>query len=607
MKKDPYIKRKYFFKGLFILIWIALAARLFSIQILSDQYKKSSAVISIREHIIIPARGVIRDRNGKLLVVNEPVFDLMVIANEVKPFDTLMLCNILALDPLDVRERILKQMKDPYLRVNRFTLEKQISPERIGMLQEILFRFPGFYIQERTLRRYPMGIAAHTMGYIGEVNQQKIEEDSYYLSGDYIGISGIEKSYEEVLRGEKGIKKELKDKFNRNQGPYLGGQEDVEAIAGKDLYVSLDADLQAYGELLMKNKVGSVVAIEPASGEILALVTSPTYDPNLLSGRQRASNYNLLLNDRYKPLMNRALQAQYPPGSTFKIVNALIGEEMGALTSETRYGCAGGFHAGGLTVRCHGHPSPLNLAQSIQHSCNSYYCYAFRDMLERGNFKTTTEGFNAWREHALNFGLGTRFENDLPYSYKGNIPTAEYFDRFHGKGRWKALSVISLAIGQGEILTTPVQLANIAAIVANRGYYITPHMVKAIGHKDSLNKMLMARHETRIHAHHFDPVIRGMRDVVLAGTARNAHLESIAICGKTGTAQNPHGANHSLFIAFAPMENPKIAIAVIVENSGYGSTWASPIASLMIEKYLNGEVTRPEIETRMTNGNLLNR
>ncbi len=605
MKKDIYLKRQQFFRVLFILGWLALIARLLSIQVLNDKYKRSSAVISIREQIVIPARGIIRDRYGQELVINEPVFDLMVIASEVQPFDTLLLCSILDIDPVVVKERIAENMRDPYLRVNRFILEKQIPPERIGMFTEIHFRFPGFYIQERTLRRYPLPIAAHTLGYIGEVNQRMVEQDSYYLPGDYIGISGIEKSYEEILRGEKGVRKILKDKFNRNQGPYLGGREDIEAISGRDLYITLDAELQEYGELLMQNKIGSIVALEPSSGEILALVTSPGYNPNLLSGRQRAGNYNLLLNDRNKPLMNRALQAQYPPGSTFKIVNALIGEQMGVLKEETRYGCAGGFHLGSLTVRCHNHPGPTNLSQSIQHSCNSYYCWAFRDMIEKSNHPSTRAGFEVWRKHALSLGLGTKFDNDLPYGYKGNIPTAEHYDRFHGKNRWKALSIISLAIGQGEILTTPVQLANIAAIVANKGYYITPHIVKAIGRIDSLNKPMMTRHKTTINPDYFNPIVIGMRDVVLAGTARNANIENISVCGKTGTAQNPHGPNHSLFIAFAPMENPKIAIAVIVENSGYGSTWASPIASLMIEKYLTREVKRQEVENRMKSGNLM--
>ncbi len=605
MKKDLYYSRRYLFRGLFLLVWIAFGARLFTIQVISDKYKKSSAYISIREQINIPARGSIFDRNDTLLVYNENIFDLMVVASEVKPFDTIILCDILDLELEVLRERIREAHKDPYQRVNPFTIEKQITPERMGMLQEILFRFPGFYIQKRTLRRYPKALAAHTMGYIGEVDLQKTKEDRYYLPGDYIGISGIEKSYEEILRGSKGVEKILKDKFNRSQGPYLGGKEDIQAVAGQDLYISLDAELQAYGEMLMQNKIGSIVAIEPSSGEILALVTSPSYDPNLLSGRERAMNYNLLLNDKYKPLMNRALQAQYPPGSTFKIVNALVGQQMGVLKNDTKYGCAGGFHLGGLTVRCHGHPSPLNLPQSIQHSCNAYYCWAFRDMIDRNHYPSTRAGFNVWRNHAMSLGLGTRFESDLPYGYTGNIPTAEHYDRLHGKDRWKALSIISLAIGQGEILLTPVQLANLAAIVANRGFYITPHIVKAIGASDSLIKPMMRRHQTSISKRYFEPVTKGMRDVVLAGTARNAAIPDIAVCGKTGTAQNPHGPNHSIFIAFAPMDDPKIAIAVVVENSGYGSTWASPIASLMIEKYLKREISRPDLENRMKNGNLM--
>ncbi len=606
MKKDLYASRRKVITLMFLLIWAAFAIRLFSIQVLNDKYKKSSAYISIREQIIIPSRGTILDRNGIVMVQNEKSYDLMAIAAEIKPFDTLLLCGILGIQPSVLYAKISEALDDSYQKVNPVLIEKQILPARVSMLQEIMFRFPGFTIQERAIRKYPKSIAAHTLGYIGEVNQKKVLEDSYYISGDYIGISGIEKSYEEVLRGQKGIRKTLKDKFNRNQGAYLGGREDVEAISGKDLYITLDAELQEYGEMLMQNKIGSIVAIEPSTGEILALVTNPTYDPNLLSGRERAQNYAKLLQDKNKPLMNRALQAQYPPGSTFKIVNALIGEEMGILEPGTKYGCSGGFHMGSLTVGCHGHPSPLNLAQSIQHSCNAYYCYTLKDMLEKSGYPTIREAYNVWRGHALSMGLGTRFDNDLPYGYKGNIPTAEYYDKLHGKNRWKALTVISIAIGQGEVLTTPVQLANLAALVANRGYYITPHIVKSMGSADSLNKPMMQKHQTSIHKAYFEPVIQGMRDVVLAGTARNAAIDGIPVCGKTGTAQNPHGPNHSLFIAFAPMDNPKIAIAVIVENSGYGSTWASPIASLMIEKYMNRKVLRTDVETRMMNGKLMN-
>lgn len=607
MKKDRYINRSFYLKGLFILIWVAFVIRLFSIQILSDRYKKSSAIISIREDIIIPARGVIYDRNGELLVYNVLTYDLEVTASKVGPFDTLTLCKVLGLDPLMVHEMIVENRKDAYKRVTPFTMFKQVPDSVKSRFGELAFRFPGFEIKERLLRTYPKAIAAHTLGYIGEVNLQKTLDDLYYHSGDYIGVSGVEKSYEEELRGKKGLEKILKDKFNNRQGSYLGGKEDIEAIAGKDLYLSLDAELQAYGELLMQNKVGSIVAIEPSTGEILALVTSPTYDPNLMSGIERASNYRILLEDRDKPLLNRALQAQYPPGSTFKVVNALIGEEMGILAPETKYSCGGAFHLGGLTVRCHGHPSPLNLAQSIQHSCNTYYCWAFRDMIDRNNFPSTRDGFEVWRGHAKSFGLGIRFDSDLPFGYSGNIPTSEHYDRLHGTNRWKALSIISLSIGQGEIVTTPVQLANIAVIVANRGYYITPHIVKAIGQKDSLNQRLMKRFDTSVDPKHYEAVVKGMRDVVVAGTARNAHIDNITVCGKTGTAQNPHGDNHSLFIAFAPEDNPKIAIAVIVENAGYGSTWASPIASLMIEQYLTGEVKRTALENRMKSGNLMNK
>lgn len=589
-----------------MLVWIAFSYRLLSIQVLSDEYQKSSANITIREKVEIPARGVIYDRNGLLLVYNDPAFDLMVVASEVKPFDTLMLSNIIDVDPEFIRECFQKILSDPYQRVNPYTIVRQIPSERIGMLQEILFRFPGFYVQERTLRRYPMRIAAHTLGYTGEVDRGVTINDPYYRPGDYIGISGIEKSYEKILRGKKGLRKILKDKFNRDQGAYLGGKEDIQALSGTDIFLSLDAELQAYGERLMENKIGSIVAIEPATGEILALVTSPGYDPNLLSGRKRTQNYRALLQNERKPLLNRALQAQYPPGSTFKVVNALIGLQMGAVEPDARFSCGGAFFLGGLTVRCHSHNSPVNLAQSIQYSCNTYYCWVFRDMIDRNSkYSSTREAYEAWRNYAATFGLGERFKNDIPYEYRGNLPTSELYDRFHGKNRWRALSIISLAIGQGEILTTPMQLANIATTIANRGYYITPHIVKAIGSVDNLNDSMMIKNETPIDKKHYEIVVKGMRDVVVAGTARNAAIENIEVCGKTGTAQNPHGENHSLFIAFAPMDNPQIAIAVVVENAGYGSTWASPIASLMIEMYLNRDVKRTAMEERIINANFI--
>lgn len=603
--KDSYSKRKFFLLILTALVWIAFAVRLFVIQVVDDKYKLVADNTSIRNKVILPARGLIYDRNGVLMVSNERTYDLMVIAKEVVEPDTTELCWILGIKVEDFREKLKEASKTAYTRVKPFVFEKQVSKDRINILQEKIYKFPGFYIQERTLRNYPMPIAAHTLGYIGEVNLETVQSNPYYESGDYIGISGIERSYEEALRGKKGVHKILRDKFNVDQGSFMEGKYDIQAKAGMNLYASLDAELQAYGEQLLQNKIGSIVAIEPSSGEILAFVTSPTYDPNLLSGRDRAKNYYALMNDELKPLMNRALQAQYPPGSTFKIANALVGQQMGTLSENKRYSCHGGFHLGGLTVGCHAHISPVNLAQSIQHSCNAYYCWAFRDMIDKNDFANTKEGYNAWRDHILTFGFGQKFGNDLPFELKGLIPTTDYYDKIH-RGRWKALSVISLSIGQGEILTTPVQLANLAAIVANRGYYYTPHIIKAIGEPDSLNSKFLDRHYTSVDRQYYEAVVEGMRDVVLAGTARNAYIDSISICGKTGTAQNPHGDNHSLFIAFAPMDNPKIAIAVIVENAGYGTTWAAPIASLMVEKYLNRKVKREYLENHISNSKLIN-
>ncbi|MDT8309788.1 MAG: penicillin-binding transpeptidase domain-containing protein, partial [Bacteroidales bacterium] len=413
-------------------------------------------------------------------------------------------------------------------------------------------------------------------------------------------------SYEAILRGRKGVRKQLRDRYNRIKGSYMDGKYDVEARAGEDLYTSIDVELQLLGESLMQNKIGSIVAIEPSTGEILALVTSPTYDPNLLTGRQRNKMYAQLLLDDLNPLMHRALQGTYPPGSTFKVVNALIGEQMGVLYPEKKYSCAGAFRLGGLTVGCHSHYSPLNLAGSIQHSCNTYYCWAFRDMIDKNNFPDTRTGFNEWRRQVVSFGFGSSFVSDLPYMNPGTIPYAENYDNQHGKNRWSALSIISLAIGQGEITVTPVHLANLCAIIANKGYYYMPHIVKAVGAPEHLLQKYAPIH-TAIDPAYFDVIIEGMHLVTIAGTATNARIDSIEVCGKTGTAQNPHGENHSLFIAFAPKEGPKIAIAVVVENAGYGSTWAAPIASLMMEKYLKGAVKREYLIKYIENTTLLHK
>jgi len=602
-----YSNRRFILVGLFIAVGVIFAGRLFYIQILADRYILSANNNVLRYITQYPARGLIYDRTGKLLVYNEAAYDLMVIPRQVQKMDTGEFCRLLGISKEDFRERLKKARR--YSSFIPSLFESQIDRENFGALQEKMFLFPGFFVQPRTLRKYSYPIAAHMLGYIGEVSPDIIAQNPYYKSGDYIGISGIEKSYEDTLRGRKGLKIRIVDVHNRDMGSFQEGKYDTASFEGTDLWCTIDADLQAYGELLMKQKKGSIVAIEPASGEILCLVSSPAYDPNLLVGRVRNANFLLLNEDTLNlPLFNRALMATYPPGSTFKLANALIGQQEQVLFPNTRYGCPGGFSIGnGQVVGCHNHYGPLNLVESIQHSCNTYYCRVFKSIIDKYGFSNTYKGFEIWRMHIFSLGFGKKLGIDLPSELNGNIPSAAYYDKFYGKNRWRSLSIISLAIGQGEILVTPIQLANIMALIANRGFYYIPHVIKAIGRADHVNSSYIEKVQGSIDPAYFIPVIDGMEQVVLAGTATNARLDSISICAKTGTAQNPHGDSHSIFVAFAPKENPKIAVSVIVENAGWGATWAAPIASLMIEKYLKGTVTRKEVEEQMINCNLIDR
>jgi penicillin-binding protein 2 len=600
-----YASRRYLIIGLVLLTALIFLVRLFYIQVIADKYILSANNNVLRYMTQYPARGLIYDRNGKLLVYNEAAYDLMVTPRQVKNLDTAELCRLIGITEDEFIERMKRARQYSLYRSSVF--EAQISRENYGFLEEKMFKFPGFFVQPRTLRKYTYPIAAHTLGYIGEVNPDMIKKSTYYRAGDYIGISGIEKSYEELLRGKKGMKIRVVDVFNRDKGSFQEGKYDTLAYAGTDLWSSLDEDLQAYGELLMNGKKGSIVAIEPSTGEILCMVTSPSYDPNLLVGRERKYNYAKLSEDSvYVPLFNRALMAMYPPGSTFKTVGALVGQQEQVLFPDTKYGCPGGFSLGnGKMVGCHHHWSPLDLKQSIEFSCNTYYCRVFRSIIDKKGFSSTREGYETWRKHVMSFGFGGKLGVDIPGELNGNIPSPAYYDRYHGKNRWKSMTIISLAIGQGEIGITPVQLANLAAIIANRGTYFVPHIIRSIGKKDSLNQRFFQPKHTDIEPRYFDIVREGMRDVVIAGTASSVKLDSILICGKTGTAQNPHGKNHSIFIAFAPMDNPKIAISVVVENAGYGAAWAAPIASLMIEKYITRTVKRKTMEDNMVNGNLI--
>lgn len=599
MANKSLASRKQTVIAIFLATGIIFLGRLFYLQIIDDSYELSANNNVLRYVTQYPARGLIYDRNGKLLVYNEAVYDLMVLPRQVKDIDTLEFCRLLEITPEGFVQR-MKKARD-YSRFKPSLFEKQISKETYGYLEEKMYRFPGFFVQPRTLRKYPEPMGAHLLGYVGEVNQSIIDKDPYYKSGDYIGISGIEKSYEEDLRGKKGIKIRMVDVHNREVGSFQNGLYDTLAVMGKDLYLTIDAELQQYGELLMQGKMGSVVAIEPSSGEILAFLSSPTYDPNLLVGRVRGKNFSELSKDPVKPLLNRAMMGQYPPGSTFKMVNDLVGMQEGVLNTHTHYTCQG---PGSSPIRCtHHHQSPLDVYVAIQQSCNPFHWQVYRSILNNPRRKNVKENYTAWRNHIMSMGFGHKLGTDMQFELSGNIPSAEKFDAIYGKGRWNAMTVRSLSIGQGEILVTPLQLANSAAVMANRGYYIVPHVVKSMG-TDKPGENKFNKVTSTIDPAYFEIAVEGMRQVATMGTAKWYQIEDITMCGKTGTAENPHGEDHSLFMAFAPADNPVIAIAVIVENSGFGSTWALPVASLMIEKYIKREVTRKDVEERMINGKL---
>lgn len=582
---------------------VLFAVRLFMLQVLSNEYKLSAENNVLRYITEYPARGLIYDRNGKLLVFNEAAYDLMVVPGRLQAFDTTELCRLLHLDREELRTRLGKAKSYSYRKPSVFL--EQLSREDYGFLEEKLYKYPGFYVQARTLRKYPIPVASHLLGYIGEVNRREMSNDPYYKQGDYVGKSGLERFYEKDLRGEKGLSVVMVDVYNREKGSFAEGNYDTAAMAGKNLQVSLDADLQLYGELLMQNKIGSIVILEPSSGEILSLITAPSYDPNLLVGRIRSKNYTSLQQDSLKPLMNRAIMGTYPPGSTFKMVNGLVGMEEGVLTPNTSYHCDG---TESRPIRCsHFHETPLRLNAAIQNSCNPYFWNVFRSTIINPSYGHDTIGFRHWRDHIMSFGFGKRFNTDIPFELKGNIPTADYYDNIYSKGHWRALTIRSLSIGQGEILVTPLQLANMTAIIANKGFYYKPHILRAIEGEINPYPEFVEKQYTSISPEHFDFIRESMLDVFEGehGTARWFKIDSLLMCGKTGTVENPHGKDHSMFIAFAPLNDPQIALSVIVENSGFGSSWAAPIATLLIEKYLFGEVKRKYLEERMINGDLI--
>ncbi len=601
--KDAYSSRKRVIIAAIVLMGLILLVRLFYIQGIDQTYKLSADSNILRYITDYPARGLIYDRNGQLLVTNETHYDLMIIPNQVRNIDTLEFCRLLDMEVAQFESKMMKARMHSNFRPSIF--ERQISKNTFAFFQEKLFRFPGFFVQPRTLRNYSFPIAAHSLGYVGEAGPSLIENDPYYRSGDYVGINGIERYYEEELRGKKGVRIRMVDVLNREIGPYQNGRFDTIAVPGKNLYTTLDAHLQLYGETLMKNKKGSIVAIEPSTGEILSLVSSPGYDPSLLVGRVRNQNYRMLQSDTLKPLFNRALMAQYPPGSTFKVVNTLIALQEGVVNTSTRQSCSGAYYSGGITIRCRDHVSPVSAVSSIQYSCNTFSVVAFRNTLDQPRFTSMQQAFNNWRDHVSSFGFGKIFGNDLSYELKGHLVTSDYYDNVYGTRGWRSLTIASLAIGQGELGTTPVQLANLAATVANRGHYYTPHIVKAIDQPGNQNTEFQTPHHTSVSKHHFETMIQGMQAVMNEGTGRFSRIEGISMGGKTGTVQNPHGEDHSVFIGFAPTANPSIAIAVVVENAGGGSAWAAPIASLMVEYYLNGSTQRHWFENRILETNLL--
>jgi len=589
---------------LIVLASLGLLTKLFIIQVVQDSYRLSADNNVLRYVTQYPSRGLIYDRNEKLIVFNQAAYDLMVVPAQTSEIDTFELCNILGITAEFFKER-MKAALDYSRRAPSIFL-KQISDETYARLQERMFVYPGFYVQPRTLRKYIKPVAAHILGYVSEVDDGIIEKNPYYKAGDYIGKLGIEEAYENELRGRRGVKIYLVDVYSRIKGSYADGAMDTIAIQGADIISSIDLDLQEYGEILMRNKIGSIVAIEPGTGEVLSLVSSPNFDPDLLVGRVRSANYLNLLTDTLKPLFNRALMASYPPGSTFKPINGLIALQENVINPSTEFEC----HNGYLSVDCHSHESPLNLEGAIMMSCNAYFCQAYRRVLENPEYNSVSSAYEKWKGYLdeFNFGnkMGTDFVNELP----GFIPELDYYDKYYGKGKLKALNIISMAIGQGEILTTPLQMANMTAAIANRGYFYIPHIVRSIGVEGTLDEKFSAKHVIDIDSANFEEIILGMEAAVNGGdgkTAGIAALNDIIVCGKTGTAQNPHGEDHSVFIAFAPKDNPKIAVAVYVENAGYGSTYAAPVASLMIEKYVKGEISNKWLEKRILDLNLIDK
>lgn len=602
--KDYQLEKRKFIIGLAaVIIVLIYILRLFDLQIMTDDYKKNADSNAFLNKTQYPSRGAIYDRNGKLLVFNQPAYDITFVPREVTQLDTADFCRALNI----TREQFDQRMKDVknrwmnpgYSKYTHQTFMTQLSSEECGVFQEKLFKFPGFYIQRRTIRQYTYNSAGHVLGDIGEVSKRDIEKDDYYIRGDYIGKQGIERSYETYLRGEKGVEVLLRDAHGRIQGHYMNGQLDRPSIPGKNLTLGIDIDLQMLGERLLQHKIGAIVAIEPSTGEILCMVSSPSFDPHILIGRQRGKNHRILQLDKRKPLLNRAIMGAYPPGSTFKTTQGLTFLQEGIIDEETTlFPCSHGFSYGSLHVGCHGHASPLSLVPAIATSCNSYFCWGLFRMIGDRKYGSPQKALTVWKDYMVSQGFGYKLGTDLPGEIRGYIPNATTYDRLY-RGSWNGLTIISIAIGQGEILATPLQIANLGATIANRGYFITPHVVKEI-QDNELDSLYRTRRYTSIDREYYEDIVKGMRAAVTGSTGSatcrmvGTILPGVEACGKTGTAQN-RGKDHSVFMGFAPMDNPKIAIAVYVENGGFGATFGVPIGAMMMDQYLHGKLS-PENE-----------
>lgn len=597
--------RRFVIIGFFAVIGLIYLSRLFYLQVLDESYSIVSSSNSIKRVIEIPFRGQIYDRTGKLIVYNTPVYDLLVTPSKAKVEDTLRFCQVLGIERRDFDS--LMTAASTYSRNKPSIFLRQLSKEDFASIQDVMVDYSGFQFAKSSLRTYTAPTLANTLGYVSEITKGQLEkqEEPYYRQSDYIGQSGIEKIYENELRGKRGTKFVMQNVNGVYKGPWKGGELDTMAVAGANLYSGIDLEVQQYADSLMVNKVGSVVAIEPSTGQILTMVSAPTYDPNILASRFFSKNYTKLVRNPYKPLFNRPVMASYRPGSTFKLIQALVALQEGVVTPGT------GFSHANCPVGCHNHAATSTVALGVTHSCNPYFYHLFRRVIYnnkiQNTFKASAAGLEDWHERVSKFGIGQQLGIDLPSERKGNLPDKKYYDKIYGENAWKFSNIYSISIGEGEILITPLKMANVAAIIANRGYYYTPHVIHGVGDQKKLDPMYTVRHESGVSMQHFNPVIEGMIGAVEAGTAKNARIQGMVVAGKTGTSQNKKGDDHSIFIGFAPADNPKIAIAVFVENAGFGGQAAAPIAGLIMEKYLSRKVTNKAMEKRMKETNLMSK